>query len=64
LTKQLNRLEKIPNLVDNTLLDDILALRVEVNRHIDTILKTIKYGLHIILDENNNIQLIRVIQYN
>jgi len=64
LTKQLNRLEKIPNLVDNTLLDDILALRVEVNRHIDTILKTIKHGLHIILDENNNIQLIRVIQYN
>ena len=57
----MNRLEKIPNLVDNTLLDDILALRVEVNRHIDTILKTIKHGLHIILDENNNIQLIRVI---
>ena len=60
----MNRLEKIPNLVDNTLLDDILALRVEVNRHIDTILKTIKYGLYIILDKNNNIQLIRVIQYN
>jgi len=64
LTKQLNRLEKMPNLVDNTLLDDILALRVEVNRYIDTILKTIKHGLHIILDENNNIPLIRVIQYN
>ena len=56
----MNRLEKLPDPVGNTLLDDISALKVEVNKYIATILKTIKHSPHAIPDENNDIPLTRV----
>jgi len=63
LAKQLKRIDKLLDPVDNISEDNILALRVQIHKYVDNILTNTRNAPYVIPDNSNDNLLPRVLKY-
>ena len=63
MAKQIKRIGKLLDLVDNISEDNILALRLEIHKYIDNTLSNTKNTPYIIPDDSDDNPLLRVLKY-